>query len=159
MKKLYISLIIGIFLIGIVYAGVTTSFSKDTIVDKETKDNLMLDGITNAIYKSTYCNEEYCEYCGQDSKGYGLGCINVPNKECTEYSKQKLNEDGTPTDEPVICLAYRTLTEKEKQDIQAIKVKTKLEEISKTIKLRDDKTKSVTPEPLSNGIYNIKEIK
>jgi len=157
MRKLYLSIIIGVIILAIagVTAGITTSFSKEAKVDKATKDTLAEKQITDAVYKASYCNIDYCEYCGQSSTGYGLGCVIVNNRVCSEYSKQTFNEDGTPTDEPVICLNYKTYTEKEKQDIQE-KVNEKLKEIASSIS--EDNSKSAV-ESLGEGIYTIKEKK
>tara|TARA_R100001530_G_scaffold109045_1_gene76518 strand:+ start:596 stop:1054 length:459 start_codon:yes stop_codon:yes gene_type:complete len=86
MKKIFITLMIGVLLVGLTVAGVgLSSPKKDVDLSTEDKNELARMGITTPIQSPLECNGDYCEVCLKDGK-VGAGCVRVEQTYCSGYN-------------------------------------------------------------------------
>ena len=134
MKKTILVLIIAFSLIGIAFAGTLLSGTSTIDISREDKTTLASVGVLNPTISQLVCDGTTCRACSSD-KGYGMGCIDIPQKYCSSYSKC---DEGNTTCK-VECLIYTDFTDAELKQNRDEAFKLRWEGIADAIRQRQAK--------------------
>jgi len=83
MKRIYLTLIVGLLLIGVVVAGEIISANMVIKVDKAVKENLVVKGVNDIEVGKTFCINQIC-YADIKNNKESLGFIYFKNNESEE---------------------------------------------------------------------------
>ena len=133
MKKLYLTILLSVLLIGIVSAGIGLgAYDKSRGISKGYRDELLSQTDADKINVSIdiKCNNEYCLW-----NAYQEGIISsrdnkIDKSYCNEY--ESLEDFGDGEDLKGKCISYSDYTDAEIQDIVADAVQVRLENYANT---------------------------
>lgn len=139
MKKIILTMIIALILVGFVGAGILGFRNVNTDIDSVSKTKLAEYDITTPQTSEIVCDGETCEYkmfqILPDGSKYNLGTHKMPEKYCSE-TNTTINSEG---DEDGRCLAWTDYTSGELETTQKDKIETWLENYAEVLTERENR--------------------
>ena len=129
-------------MIGIAFAGSLLAGNSDIGLSREDKTTLASEGVTNPIISQLVCDGNTCRACAEDN-GYGMGCIDIPQKECSSWNTNQTE-----------CLIYTDFTPAELKTNRDESFKLRWEGIASAIRERQAK---INEAKVDAGEVTIKE--
>ena len=145
MKKIYLTIMIGVLVLGLVSAGIGlyADRNNNTIdIAKPQQDILEARNLDDIVISEMKCDGEKCGSCAKTEEGYGMGCISIAQKYCDTWSE--CLREGDEGYEPreiceTECLSWTEYPNAELETNEATAYKSRWEGIADTIVSRENR--------------------